>query len=259
MRAPACNTYFTHNRVTGIADRRVASPWIMQFHVSSYRQGFELLTAAGATEDLVTSLESLTIERLASRRSDRQRVLDDRAQSEGKGHRKAGIQEGLNAEIERLLTHPDRAWRSQAALYKADAGSGKGYWTMDFHKVFPREIGVGVEVTFNHAEALPWTLVRPALAYQSDDVLPEARIEVGAIIIGTDQLKGRRNEPGGLRMDSAVGTYERLLTLLPRLKWVIPVPLAIFGLDWHDGKMVGTPNRVNLHGPIQPDLSGYEL
>lgn len=228
----------------------------MQYHVSSYRQGFELLSTANALEDLVTSLESLTLETISQRRLERQKVLNERAGL--RGPRKAGIQDGLNAELERLLTHPDRAWRSQAPLYEADAGTRKGFWTMDFHKLFPHEFGVGIEVTFNHAEALPWTLVRPALAYQSDDVLPESRIEVGAIIIGTDQLKGRRSDAGGLRMDSAVGTYERLLALLPRLKWVIPVPLAIFGLDWADGRMAGSPTRVNLHGPIEADNSAGE-
>jgi len=230
----------------------------MQYHVSSYRQGFELLNSANALEDLVTSLESITLERIEQRRAERQRGLNERAGSTGRGPRRAGIQDGLNAELERLLTHPDRAWRSQAPLYRADVGTGKGYWTMDFHKLFPHDFGVGIEVTFNHAEALPWTLVRPALAYQSDDVLAESRIEVGAIIIGTDHLKGKRSDPGGLRMDSAVGTYERLLALLPRLKWVIPVPLAIFGLDWADGRMVGIPARVNLHGPIQPDITDAE-
>jgi hypothetical protein len=228
----------------------------MRFHVSSYRQGFELLTAAGAAEDLLASIQSISVETIERRRADRQKSLDARAGAGKGGPRKAGVQDALNSELERLLTHPDRAWTSQAPLYMADAGSGKGYWTMDFHKDFPGDFGVGVEVTFNHAEALPWTLIRPALAYQSDDVLPESRIEVGAIVIGTDHLKGRRGDPGGLRMDGAVGTYERLLALLPRLKWVIPVPLAIFGLDWADGAMEGNPHRINLHGAIQPDRSG---
>ena len=230
----------------------------MRYQVSSYRQGFELLNSANALEDIATALESLQLDTIEKLRSERQRALTERAGSGGRGARKAGVQDPLNAELERLLIHPDRAWRSQAPLYKADAETRKGFWTMDFHKLFPHDFGVGVEVTFNHAEALPWTLVRPALAYQSDDVIPESRIEVGAIIIGTDQLKGHRSDPGGLRMDSAVGTYERLLNLLPRLKWVIPVPLAIFGLDWADGGMVGSPTRVNLHGPIQPDIPDVE-
>ncbi len=220
----------------------------MRFHVRSYRHGYELMTAVGAVEELAASLESISKRRLDELRSERQR----------KQSRRAGIQDGLNAELVRLLTHPDRAWRSQAPLYRPDRESGKGLWTMDFHKTFPKDTGVGIEVTFNHAEALPWTLIRPALAYQSDDVLPESRIEVGAIIIGTDHLKGSRSEPGGLRMDSAVGTFERLLALLPRLKWVIPVPLAIFGLDWEDGGMSGHPERVNLHGPLHGRLDGSE-
>jgi hypothetical protein len=230
----------------------------MQFHVSSYRQGFQLLETAGAAEELLSTLESLSVDTIERLRDERQRGIDARAGARSRGPRKAGIQDALNSELDRLLTNPDRAWRAQAALYRADAGSRKGRWTMDFHKMFPDEFGVGIEVTFNHAEALPWTLVRQALAYQSDDVLPESRIEAGVVIIGTDHLKGRRTDPGGLRMDSAVGTYERLLALLPRLKWVVPVPLAIVGLDWADGKMIGKPERINLHGVIQPDLAEEE-
>ena len=224
----------------------------MQFRVSSYRQGFELLSAAGAWEEIASTLESITLAHIEELRRKRQAELDARARSEGGRPRKAGIQDGLNSELQRLLTHPDRAWRSQVPLYKADEGSGKGYWTMDFHKLFPGETGVGVEVTFNHAEALPWTLIRPALAYQADDVLPDSRIQCGVVIIGSDDLKGSRTRPGGLRMDGSVGTYERLLALLPRLKWVIPVPLTVIGLDWADGKLRGTPSRVNLHRPPPP-------
>ena len=242
-----CNTYFTQ---CGIEywPSRLRPVQRMQFHVSSYRHGFELLNEAGAVDEIESALASITIESINAKRRERQKARDERA-GEGKA-RKAGIQIDLNAELERLLTDPNRAWRSQAPLYTADHVSRKGHWTMDFHKVFRDEFGVGIEVTFNHAEALSWTLIRPALAYQSEDVLTEARIEAGAIIIGTDNLKGNRRTEGGLRMDGAVGTYERLLALLPRLKWVIPVPLAIFGLDWSDGEMVGKPYRINLHGPL---------
>jgi hypothetical protein len=227
----------------------------MQFHVSSYRHGFELLSAAGATEEIESALASLTLEHIDTQRGTMQRSRDESAAG-GKG-RKAGVQIALNAEIDRLMTHPDRAWRAQAPLYRADAGLKKGHWTMDFHKLFPDDLGIGIEVTFNHAEAMAWTLIRPALAYQSEDVLPESRIEAAAIVIGTDHLKGTRKGGGSLRMDSAVGTYERLLALLPRLKWVVPVPLAIFGLDWADGAMVGKPLKISLHGalPALPDES----
>lgn len=220
----------------------------MRFHLASYRHGFELLGTVGAIDEILTAVESITLNSIDQRRSERQEAENKRSAASGGRPRKAGIQDGLNAELVRLLTHPDRAWRSQAPLFHAASETGKGYWTMDFHKFFPQDFGVGVEVTFNHAEALPWTLIRPSLAYLSDEVLSETRVEAGAVIIGTDHLKGNRREVGGLRMDSAVGTYERLLTLLPHLKWVVPVPLVIIGLDWADGGRVGSPARVNLHG-----------
>jgi restriction endonuclease BglII len=226
----------------------------MQFHVSSYRHGFELLKTAGSAADellsAVTTLSTVEIERL---RVERQTQVRANAAASGGRASRTGVQGSLNAELNRLLTSDNWAWQPQVPLFKADVGTGKGYWTMDFRKEFDTGEGVGVEVTFNHAEALPWTLIRPTLAYQSDDVLEGSRIEVGVIIIGTDHLKGSRTTPGGLRVDSAVGTYERLLALLPRMKWVVQVPLTIIGLDWADGEMVGSPTPVSLHGPIKPD------
>ena len=112
-----------------------------------------------------------------------------------------------------------------------------------------------MEVTFNHAEAMPWTLIRPTLADQSDEVLPEARIEAGAVIIGTDDLKGlpprSRRSPGWTALSGRTSDYS---LLLPRLKWVVPVPLVVLRLDWADGGMEGPPKRINLHGTAQRSL-----
>lgn len=226
----------------------------MRFHVSSYRHGFELLRTTGsAADELLSAVGTLSTTEIERLRLERQTQAKAKAAASGGKATRTGVQASLNAELDRLLTSEDWGWQPQVPLFKADVGTGKGYWTMDFRKEFDAGVGVGVEVTFNHAEALPWTLIRPTLAYQSDDVLEGSRIEVGVIIIGTDQLKGSRSAPSGLRVDSAVGTYERLLTLLPRMKWVVQVPLTVIGLDWADGEMVGTPSPINLHGPIKPD------
>ncbi len=130
-------------------------------------------------------------------------------------------------------------------MFAPDPAAGKGFWTMDFHKRFDgQRNGVAIEVTFNHAEALPWTLIRPTLAYQSEAVLEGSRIDVAGVVIGTDHLKGRGST---LRMDSSVGTYERLRTLLPKMKWVLPAPMVIFGLDWEDGGREGPIDEINLY------------
>jgi hypothetical protein len=226
----------------------------MRFHVSSYRRGFELLRATGsAADEILSAVSTLSTQEVERIRTERQSKVRAKAESMGARASKTGVQGGINAELQRILTGEDRGWQSQVPLFKADVGTGKGYWTMDFRKEFNDGAGVGIEVTFNHAEALPWTLIRPTLAYQSDDVLEASHIEGGVIIIGTDQLKGSRSNPDGLRVDGAVGTYERLLALLPRMKWVVQVPLTIIGLDWAEGKMVGEPKQVSLHGPIRPD------
>jgi hypothetical protein len=216
-------------------------PYAVQFHVASYRGGYVALRGAEAFGELVGVLASLDLPEVESRRARRQAELDAR----GNGRRTAGIQSGLNDLIKDRLTDGSLHWRSQVPVFSPDRGSAKGFWTMDFHKRFPSQRnGVGIEVTFNHAEALAWTLIRPTLAHEASTVIPESRIDVGAIIIGTDDLKGpRRNR----RMDSAVGTYERLRTLLPKMKWVLPVPLVIFGLDWAEGSQVGSVEEIDLH------------
>lgn len=217
----------------------------MQFRVSSYRSGFEVMKDAGAFDELASAIESISVSEIDRLRRERQLEYDRRASSKGGKPTRAGVQGPLNSEFERLLKSDERAWRGQMPLYDSDLGLGKGAWTMDFHKVFGDDLGVGLEVCFNHGEAIPWTLIRPTLAYQSEDVHQDARIVVAGIVLVTDALK--HSDPEGLRVDGAVGTYERLLTLLPRMKWVVPVPLVIFGLDWADGGLSGAVHRVPLH------------
>jgi hypothetical protein len=217
----------------------------MQFRVSSYREGFEVMHHAGAFEELAGAIENISIEEIARLRALRQAEYNRKAPPGGKP-RRAGVQEPLNREFERLLKSDERAWTGQMPLYDSDLGLGKGLWTMDFHKVFGGNSGVGLEICFNHGEAMPWTLIRPALAYQSEGVHKDARIVVAGIVLVTDSLK--RGDGRALRVDGAVGTYERMLTLIPRMKWVVPVPLVIIGLEWANGGMDGPVHRVGLHG-----------
>jgi hypothetical protein len=224
----------------------------MQFRVSSYRSGFEVMRDAGAFEELASTIESIRIGEVARLRSIRQAEYDGKAGPHSKP-RRAGVQDPLNREFRRLLQESqDRAWSGQMALFDSDLGLGKGLWTMDFHKVFGEGVGVGLEVCFNHGEAMPWTLIRPALAYQSEGVREEARVVVAGIVLVTDALK--RGDERGLRVDGAVGTYERMLTLIPRMRWVVTVPLVIFGLEWADGALVGPVHKVPLHGQQQSRL-----
>ncbi|MCI4326222.1 MAG: hypothetical protein L3K16_01085 [Thermoplasmata archaeon] len=212
----------------------------MQFRVASYRGGMVALKGAGAFDELAAVLGSISIADIDARRRHRQASMTAKG-----AKRTAGIQSGLNAAIRETLARVEHGWRTEVQVFDADEGTDKGVWTIDFHKQFPSlRYGVGLEVTFNHAEALPWTLIRPTLAYQAETVTRGSRIDIGAIIIGTDHLKG----PGkDRRMDSAVGTYERLRTLLPKMKWVLPAPMVIFGLDWADGAQSGPVDEIDIY------------
>lgn len=189
-------------------------------------------------------------------RGELQNRYQAKAQEAGGKPRKAGIQTGLNRLLREHLVLD--GWSAEVPVFEADSETDKGVWTMDFAKHYQRAfIRVGLEVTFNHGEALTWTPLRLALAHEAENVHPDARINVGCIIIGTDDLKGNRRD--GLRMDSAVGTFERLLTLLPKMRPVLPAPLVIFGLDWADGGLVSTPFEVDLHTSLvktRPPVGG---
>ena len=167
------------------------------------------------------------------------------ADAVGKTRRNVGIQTGLNEIFRERLTGLPEPWKAEVPVFEPDEASGKGFWTMDFRKSFTGlPNGVGVEATFNHAEALAWTLIRPTLAYQSEAVLPGSRIDVAAVLIGTDQLK---RGPEGNRMDSRSGSTERLRTLLPKMKWVLPAPIVIFGIEWGDGPQIGDVEEIDLY------------
>lgn len=218
----------------------------MQFHVASYRAGVTILQASSAFTEITGVLTSITLQEISSRQHLRQARIDGRGKQG-----KAGIQDGLNEIIKERLTVAPLGWISQVPVFERDEGTGKGFWTMDFRKDFDsanphsgQRGRIGIEVTFNHAEAMPWTLIRPTLAYQAETVIPGSRIDVAAIVIGTDNLKGRGRER---RMDSAVGTYERLRTLIPKMKWVLPAPIVVFGLDWADGGMLGDVEYIDMH------------
>lgn len=231
-------------------ERKCQAPWAtvggdhLRFHVRSYRNGLQILESSPAYEEIARVLASIRLETIDAARKELQATYETKAKAKGGPPRKAGIQTGLNKILREHLTIA--GWRSEVPVFNADSETEKGVWTMDFAKSFPKaRMTIGVEVTFNHGEALTWTPLRLALAHEAEDVLPDARINVGCIIIGTDHLKGDRRR--GLRMDSAVGTFERLITVLPKMRAVLPAPLVIFGLDWEDGGIAGDAAEIDLH------------
>jgi hypothetical protein len=160
----------------------------------------------------------------AAKSISRDDILDVHASFESEGKRApAGGQTSLNRLFrERLIP---LGWLPEPRLFP-DSDQGLRKWKMDFIKA-----GIGVEVSFNHSEAIPWTFTRLNIAGESEQVLDEARIDVGVAFFAMESLKQ------WARMDNAVGTFEWATAWLKMMKPIMPVPVLVVGLSadgWPD-------------------------
>lgn len=183
----------------------------MDFLFHDFRNALVILKSKPAWADLETAIHSLTPEMLIEAH---ERIRDARA-AEGKSA-PAGGQTAANAVFEALLPE-SLGWQHQPHLFRTRELEK---WKMDF-----RREGVGVEVSFNHAEAIPWQFTRLNIAGESERVVDDARIEVGVVICATRSFKV------WARMDSAVGTFDAFKAWLREMRPILPVPLLLVGLD----------------------------
>ena len=149
---------------------------------------------------------------------ERQDIIDTQLSFESEGKRvPAGGQTALNRLFRERLAL-DR-WQQEPRLF-ASGDNDLRKWKMDF-----LDARIGVEVSFNHAEAIPWTFTRLNLAGESDRVLSESQIDVGVAFFARESLKRWS------RMDSAVGTFEVACAWLSMMRPIMPVPILVVGLD----------------------------
>lgn len=177
----------------------------MEYELEDFRHAAALLREHPAWLDLRDAIESID-----------ETVVLAKQEHVSRTRRSAprGGQTALNGVFEDLL--PEPPWQHQPRLF----GSPElRKWKMDF--LLAR---VGVEVSFNHAEAIPWQFTRLNIAGESERVIPEARIDVGVVITATDSLKSWS------RMDSAVGTFDAFRAWLREMKPILPIPILLIGL-----------------------------
>lgn len=93
---------------------------------------------------------------------------------------------------------------------------------------------IGVEVSFNHAEAIPWTFTRVDLASEAEAVRTPAKIEVGVVVCADRSLKAWS------RMDGAVGTFDLARAWLNLMRPIIPLPIMVVGLKADGWSPAGT-------------------
>lgn len=160
----------------------------------------------------------------------------------------AGAQTAINRLIDARLTA--LSWRSQPPLYIGGdrRGDELAGWKMDFKKE-----RVGVEIAFNHQEAIPWIFTRLNLAGESDEVLADSRIEVGIAAFAAQSLKTWG------RMDGAVGTFNQARLWLEKMRPVMPVPIVVIGLHAADANGERWPESDAFRGTQRGRAYGEDI
>lgn len=82
-----------------------------------------------------------------------------------------------------------------------------------------------VEVAFNHGEAIAWNLLKPVLACELNHVKKAVQGQIGIYICATDKMKKAAN------IDSASGSFEKVLRYLPPMMNQLTVPIMVIGLE----------------------------
>jgi len=183
----------------------------MDYVYMDFRNALTILQSRVAWSDLESAIHSLTPTAILDRHK---RMVDARA-ADGKGP-PAGGQTAVNATFDELLPEVN-GWTHQPRLFRSRELEK---WKMDFLRQ-----GIGIEVSFNHAEAIPWQFTRLNVAGESERVLPAAQIDVGVVICATRSFKT------WARMDSSVGTFDTFKAWLREMRPILPVPILLIGLD----------------------------
>ena len=132
-------------------------------------------------------------------------------------------------------------WTKESKIFKGEEYRKENAWALDFAKTMKieslelmpsqqdrraTEIGMAVEVAFNHGEAAAWNILKPVLAAELNHVEKETSIGEGIgvlIVVSTDmELKGG--------FDGAVGNYERYMKHLKVMRNQLTVPIMLLAL-----------------------------
>jgi hypothetical protein len=180
----------------------------MQHKIESFRLAGEILSHRPEWKEFEKVLKDVSAKQVLA-------IYDEIC---GSGKRApAGGQIPLNEYFRRKLI--PLGWKKEPRLFNDPTGELRG-WKMDFLKN-----KVGVEVTFNHAEAIPWIFSRLNIAGESERVQKESKIEVGIAVFASESMKRWS------RMDNAVSTFELASAWLREMKPILPIPLLLIGLD----------------------------
>ena len=121
---------------------------------------------------------------------------------------------------ERMLDIP--GWKAEVDIFNDTTGViGNTEWRLDF----ACDDAFCVEVAFNHGEAIAWNLLKPVLSCELNHVEKAVQGQIGIYVCATDNMKKVAN------IDSASGSFEKVLRYLPPMMNQLTIPMVIIGLE----------------------------
>ena len=124
---------------------------------------------------------------------------------------------------ERMLAIP--GWQAEVDIFNDTEGViGNTEWRLDF----ACDNAFCVEVAFNHGEAIAWNLLKPVLSCELNHVQKAVQGQLGIYVCATDKMKIAAN------IDSASGSYEKVLRYIPPMMNQLTIPMMIIGLEPFD-------------------------
>ncbi|MCR4678927.1 MAG: hypothetical protein K5679_09240 [Lachnospiraceae bacterium] len=113
-------------------------------------------------------------------------------------------------------------WKAEVDIFNDTTGAiGNTEWRLDF----ACDNAFCVEVAFNHGEAIAWNLLKPVLSCELNHVEKAVQGQIGIYVCATDRMKIAAN------IDSASGSYEKVLRYLQPMMNQLTIPMMIIGLE----------------------------
>lgn len=135
----------------------------------------------------------------------------------------------------KMLQIPD--WQAEVDIFNDTDTIGNTEWRLDF----ACNDGFCIEVAFNHGEAIAWNLLKPVLSCELNHVQKAVQGKVGIYVCATEKMKVSAN------IDSASGSYEKVLRYLQPMMNQLTVPMMIIGLEPFDTFKISTDKEVVQH------------
>lgn len=195
-------------------------------------------------EQFVGALRSISDEELIAD------FLNKKAEYAARGTSFKSMTPSINGILkERMLAIP--GWQAEVDIFNDTTGAiGNTEWRLDF----ACDNAFCVEVAFNHGEAIAWNLLKPVLSCELNHVEKAVQGQLGIYVCATDNMKIAAN------IDSASGSFEKVLRYLPPMMNQLTIPMMIIGLEpFETFKISGTAEVIRTNHVIDDSLINHKV